>query len=163
MAGQPTSPPYTGYWAATALAPFLVRPIAASMMVTASSAPLDLLNFQTMIDQKSGEFDQAAARAGYAVPIPPTATQGFQVAMRVTRDGAIADALRLIYTGPDQKYVDRYEQAFQNALKEIIAGNRTIPGAAEVGGPMPKWSGIGSQIMSATIGFPNDLMIPTDF
>jgi hypothetical protein len=150
VSGQPTT--YTGYWAATALAPFLVRPIAASVMVTASSNPLDLFNFQEMIDEVSAEFDQSAAKAGYTVPIPSTATQAFKVALRVTRQGAVADALRLIYTGPDQKYVDRYEAAFQAALKAILAGDLPLPGAGESGGPIPVWAGVASSMFFASMG-----------
>lgn len=162
MPDQPTS--YTGYWAATALAPFLPRPIQASVMITASSNPVDLSRFQVIIDEKSTEFDQAAAKGGYGVPVSTTATAAYSVAQRIVRDGAAADALRLINTGPDQKYVDRYEAAFQAALKAIAAGDRPLVGAAEAGSgaPMPLWKGVSSSIIVPSMGFSLSDR-PTDF
>lgn len=161
MANQPTA--FTGYWAATALAPFLNRPIVGSYLVGPSTLPLQLDGFQEMIDERSAEFDQAAFKAGYGVPIPSTATGPFLVAKRVVRLGAVADALAMVYTGPDPKSIDRFQTAFDNALKLIAAGTMPIPGAPDSGsaGPEPIWSGISSAMFNASMGaaqtgLPND-------
>lgn len=173
MAGQPTI--WSGYWAAATLAPLMPQPGIAgpfgagqgSAIISASSFPLDLAGFQALIDQVSGEFDQAAARAGYVVPIPSTATSAYVVAQRVARQGAVSEAFRIIYTGPDQKFVDRYETAYQNALKAIEKGDRPLPGAPQdssaKGRLLPIWSGIASSIITATVGYSTDLDIPNDF
>lgn len=166
MAGQPSY--FTGYWPATALAPLLPRSVIASSIVTASSVPVDLAALQTIIDLRSGEFDQAAVKAGYITPIPTTATQGYLVAQRVVRDGVVADAMRTIgWASADAKKPKDYEDAFQNALKAIQAGDRPIPNApadpSAGGRVLPIWSGIPSPIMNATMGYARDLSLPNDF
>lgn len=156
-----------GYWNATELARYVVRPNQGSTLVHASSLPLTFVEFQEIIVQKSGEFDQAAAKAGYLVPIPTTATWAYEVARSVTRNGAVADALRIVYTGPDQKYVDRFQVMFDNALKAIEQGDRPLQGAppdpAADGRLFPAYAGIASPVLNATMGYPQDLGIPNDF
>lgn len=153
-----------GYWVASDLAGYVVQPVRGSAFVTGSSNPVNLVRFQEIIDEVSAEFDQAAAKAGYQVPIASTAS-AYMVARAVVRDGAVADVLRIAYTGPDQKYVDRFETAFQNALKAIEQGDRPLLGAAtDTGdGLVPVWSGVSSGVITATMGYPMDLGIPNDF
>lgn len=156
-----------GYWQASALAPFLVRPNQASVLIGASSLPLNLGLFQTLIDERSAEFDQAAAKAGYSVPIPSTAS-AYIVAQRIVRDGATADALRIIYTGPDPKYIDRFQAAYDNALAAIASDDRPLPGAptdSTGSGRLFAVSagGAASAVFTAVMGAPQDLGIPTDF
>lgn len=156
-----------GYWAATDLAQFLPRPNLASVMVTASSVPVNWTQFQELIDERSGEFDQAAAKAGYLVPIPTAASQGFLVARRVVRDGATADLLRQWPTG-DPKAADRYQAAFEAALKAIEQGDRPLPNAPADptgGGRLLPISGGGypSPVITASLGGPGNLSIPTDW
>lgn len=162
MAGQPTSPPPRGYWIPTALAPFFVQPLLGSYIVGASTFPVDLYNLEEMIAERSAEFDQAAMKSGYAVPVPTTATHSFLVAKRVVRDGVQADVLRQVYTGPDPKYVDRYEKAYQDALKAIATGTMALVDAGDSASVAPVWSGVPSAQMTATIGAAGRL-IPTDF
>lgn len=162
MAGQPTS--YTGYWAAATLAAFAYQPIIGSSLITGSSNPLDLEKFQRIIDLKSAEFNEAAVKQNYLTPIPSTATQAYAAAQRIVRDGALADAFRLIYTGPDPKYAQRYEDSFQNALKMLAAGDRLLPDAASnTTTALPVWSGIASAQITPSLGAVADLVIPTDF
>lgn len=155
-----------GYWQASVLAPYLVRPNQASVLITASSLPLNLGLFQKLIDERSAEFDQAAAKAGYSIPIGSTAS-AYLTAQRVVREGATADALRIIYTGPDPKYVDRFQAAYDAALKAIADGDRPLPGAstdpAGTGRLLPvSAGGSPSPYISATMGYP-ELGGPTDF
>lgn len=155
-----------GYWVATDLAQYLPQLVIGSYLVTPTSNPVNASQFQAIINMKSAEFDQAAAKAGYAVPIPTTASQGWITAQNVVRSGAIAAALYQIYTGPDAKYIDRYETSFQMAIKAIAAGDMLIPNAPwDVSGDnlYPIYSGIASPVFNATIGFPQDLGIPNDF
>lgn len=156
-----------GYWVATDLAQYIVQPITGSYLVTASSNPINASQFQEIIDEKSAQFDQAAAKAGFLVPIPTSASQAWRVAKKVVRDGATADLLRIVYTGPDQKYVDRFETSYQVALAAIAAGDMPIPAAppdpAADGRLFPLSAGIASPIFNATMGIPNDLGFVTDF
>lgn len=156
-----------GYWAASDLAQFAPRPNLASVMVTASSVPVNLGQLQELIEERSVEFDQAAAKAGYLVPIPTTASQGYTVARRVVRDGALADLMRQWPTG-DSKSADRYQAAFESALKAIEQGDRPIPNAPNDpagGGRLLPVSGGGwpSAVVTGALGGPANLDIPTDF
>lgn len=155
-----------GYWAASDLAQYVVRPNLASVLITASSVPINLTLFQEFINERSGEFDQAAARSGYLVPVPSTATQGFLVAKRVVRDGAIADVLRTWPSG-DPKASDRFQAAYDAALKAIEQGDRPLPNAPAdpTGGGrlLPVYGGYASAVITATMGYPQDLAIPNDF
>jgi hypothetical protein len=156
-----------GYWAASDLAQYVVRPNLASVVITATSIPINLVQFQELIDERSGEFDQAAAKSGYLVPVPTGATQGFLVARRVTRDGAVADVLRQWPSG-DPKIAERYQRAFEAALKAIEQGDRPLPNAPAdpTGGGrlLPVFGGgNASAVITATMGYPMDLGIPNDF
>lgn len=166
MADQPAT--WTGYWPASVLAPLLPRPNVASQSITPSSTPVDMFGLQQIIDLRSGEFDQAAAKAGYVTPVASTSAQGFQVARRIVRDGVIADAMRIVgWSGNDPKKAADYEKSFQAALKALEQGDRPLPAAPQDPGTsgrvLPIWSGIASPIMNASIGFARDLEIPTDF
>lgn len=156
-----------GYWVSTDLAQYVVQPILGSYIVTPTSFPVNASQFQEIINEVSAKFDMACAKAGFQVPIPTTATQAYLGAKAIVRDGCIADVLRVVYTGPDQKYVDRYQAMFDAALKAIEAGDRPLPGAppdaAGDGRLLPIWSGIASAVLNATIGYPQDLGIPDDF
>lgn len=156
-----------GYWVATDLAQYVVQPILGSAIVTATSSPINASQFQEIINEVSAEFDMAAAKAGYTTPIPTTASAGYLAAKAIVRDGAVADLLRIVYTGPDQKYVDRFQMAFDNALKMIESGDRPLPGApADPGSDgrlFPIYAGIASPVLNATMGYPQDLAVPQDF
>jgi len=156
-----------GYWDASDLAQYVVRPNLASVMVTASSVPVNLAQFQELINERSGEFDQAAAKSGYLVPVPSTATQGFLVARRIVRDGTTADLLRLWPTG-DSKAADRYQKAFEDALKQIEEGERPLPNAPadpSGGGRLLPMSGGGwaTPVITASLGGSGNLGIPNDW
>ena len=153
-----------GYWSATDLAALLPR-VGNQQAVTGSS-PVTITQFQTIVDLRSAEFDQAAAKAGYTVPIASSAS-GYMVAQRVVRDGASADVLRTIYTGPDNKVADRFQAAYDAALKAVAAGDMPILGAAldasDANRVLAVWDGTASAVITATMGFPQDLGIPNDF
>lgn len=153
-----------GYWVASDLAQYVVRPNMGSVLITPSSIPVNLQQFQEIIDEVSGQFDQAAHKGGYAIPVSSSAS-AYVTVRGIVRQGAVADVLRIVYTGPDSKYIDRFQTAFDNALKAIEQGDRPLPGAAADagGGVVPIWSGIASPVMNATMGFPQDLGIPNDF
>lgn len=156
----------SGYWAASDLAQYVTRPNLASVIVTATSVPVNLTQFDEIILERSGEFDQAAAKAGYLVPVPSTATAGWSVAKRVVRDGATADLLRIWPSG-DPKAADRFQAAYDAALLAIQEGNRPLPGAppdpSNSGRLLPVYGGNPSALITATMGYPQDLQIPTDF
>jgi hypothetical protein len=155
-----------GYWVPSVLAQLLPQPIVGSALVGASTLPINLTSFQIIIDENSAKFDMAAAKAGYVIPIPSTAS-GYIAAQAVTRDGITADLLRIVYTGPDSHYIDRFQQAFDAALKAIEQGDRPLPGAppdpAADGRLLPVWVGVPSKVISGTYGYPQDLGIPNDF
>lgn len=153
-----------GYWVASDLAQYVVRPNMGSVLITPSSIPINLQQCQEIIDEVSGQFDQAALKAGYAVPVSSSASAYITV-RGIVRNGAVAEILRIVYTGPDSKYIDRFQAAFDAALKAIEQGDRPLPGAsADTGdGVVPIWSGIASPVFNATMGFPQDLGIPNDF
>lgn len=155
-----------GYWSASDVAQYIVRPNLGSTIVGPSTLPVNFGQLQVIADENSALFDQAAAKAGYVVPIPSTAS-GYLVARNVVRNGITADLLRIVYTGPDQKYVDRFQAMFDAALKAIEAGDRPIQGApadpAADGRLFPIYDGAASAIIMATMGYPQDLGIPNDF
>jgi hypothetical protein len=156
-----------GYWDASDLAQYAPRPNLASVMVTASSVPVNLGQLQELIEERSGEFDQAAAKAGYLVPIPTTASQGYMVARRVVRDGTLADLMRTWPTG-DPKSADRYQAAFDKAMTAIEQGDRPIPNAPTDptgGGRLLPVAGGGwaTPVITASLGGPANLSIPNDW
>lgn len=156
-----------GYWVATDLAQYVVQPIIGSYIVTPTSFPINASQFQEIINEVSAEFDMAAAKAGFSTPIPTTASAAYLAAKAIVRDGATADVLRVVYTGPDQKYVDRFQTAFDNALKAIAAGDLPLPGAPPDPGAdgrlFPIFSGIASTVLNPSMGYPQDLAVPNDF
>lgn len=156
----------SGYWAASDLAQYVTRPNMASVIVTATSVPVNLAQFQEIINECSGEFDQAAARSGYLTPVPTTASAGYLVARRIVRAGATADLLRTWPSG-DPKAADRYQSAYDAALKAIEQGDRPLPGAPADptgnGRLLPVYGGYPSAVITATMGYPQGLAIPNDF
>lgn len=165
MAGQPST--WTGYWAAATVVGLM--PVAAgvgSNLITPTSYPLDLADFQTIIDEVSAEFDQAAAKAGYSVPIPSTATSAYTSAQRIVRQGSFSEALRAFLT-IDPKRVDPYTTAYQAALKAVAGGDLPLPGApydpSATNRLLPIWDGVASAVFTPTMGSVEGLDIPTDF
>lgn len=157
-----------GYWVASDLAQYVVRPNLGSMLIGPSTIPVNYGQFQEIINEVSAQFDMAAAKAGFVVPIPTTATQAYTAVKGITRCGITADVLRIVYTGPDQKYVDRFQAAFDAALRAVAAGDRPLPGApndpAADGRLLPISQGVASPVFTATAGFPQDLgPAPNDY
>jgi hypothetical protein len=157
-----------GYWDASDLAQYVMRANMATYLIGPSTVPMNDVQFAQIILDNSLRFDQAAAKSGYLVPIPSVATAGFGLARAIVRNGCTADALRIINTGLDPKYADRYQTMFDQALKVIEVGDRPIPGAppdpsadnrllAAFGGGNP------SAVITATMGYPQDLGIPCDW
>jgi hypothetical protein len=67
--------------------------------LTASSRPFTIAEVNTVIDRIGNELDSAAALAGYAVPIPSTATQAFSQMQLYTQWGAACRVLQVIFPG----------------------------------------------------------------
>lgn len=147
-----------GYWRASDLAEMAPRP--GGLSILASQSGLSPTTFQTMIAIVSAEFDSAAAKAGYLIPIPSTATTGYLFAQGVVEDGALAQAFGRIYTGPDSKFVDRYKLSFDVAIKAIGDGLLLIPGApndpGETGRLLVRSGGIPSSQITASMGYISD-------
>lgn len=156
-----------GYWVATDLAQYLPQPVIGSYLVTASSFPVNASQFQEIVNEVSAEFDMAAAKAGFITPIPTTAAAAYLAVKAIVRDGATADLLRIIYTGPNSKYADSYQAAFDKAMAAISAGDLPLPGAppdpAADGRLLPIYSGIASTVLNPSMGYPRDLAVPNDF
>ena len=156
-----------GYWAASDLTQYVMRAGQASYLIHASSVPINFPQFQQIILDNSLRFDQAAAKAGYLVPIPSTASAAYGLAKAITRNGITADTLRIVNTGLDPKYADRYQTMFDQALKVIEVGDRPIQGAppdpSSTNRLLPKYSGNPSAVITATMGYPQELGIPNSF
>lgn len=167
MADQPAT--WSGYWPASVLIALLPRPQSPSApIIGPTSLPLDSFGLQTIIDLRSVEFDQAAAKAGYMTPVASAAVQGFAVARRIVRDGVTADAMKIMgWAQSDPKKAADYETAFQNALKKVEQGDRPLPNTPQDPGTsgrvLPIWRGVPSPVFNGSMGYAADLSIPNDF
>jgi hypothetical protein len=157
--------PTGGYWLASDLAELAPRP--GNIQILATTLPLGATNFQAMIAICSAEFDAAAAKAGKQTPIPTTATEAYLVAQGVVQNGALARAFQRVYTGPDSKFIDRYQLAYDMAIKAIGEGTMTLPGAPDDPGQtarlLVRSQGIASPVITATMGMPRDIGTPYTF
>lgn len=140
------------YWVATELAEHLPQPVLGTKLIGATTRPVSASQFETIISLVSAEFEGKAAGAGYAVPIPSTATQAWDYARMVISYGAQWQALERIT--PGHKTADEMRAAYHGALNEIQEGKQPMLTAAETsndrGRALPRHSGIASPQVSAS-------------
>lgn len=104
--------------------------------IGASTLPLALGEITTMITEIEAELDSAAAVAGYAVPVSSSATSGFALMQKWTRDGAAARVLGVLFPGmggpgASGTLASEYRAAYQAALAALRKGEMALVGAAE--------------------------------
>lgn len=152
-----------GYWAASTLARLMPQPVQGIEVIGASTAPVNFGDFDTYISQRGAEFDGSAAKAGYAVPIPSTASSYPYVQMIVGL-GARADALDEIYSGKSSK-ADVYRSAYEMALARIASGEVPLlapKDTSQIGRQLPRGGGVASAIFTASMGAPQSMLL-SDF
>ena len=139
------------YWTASELAGMLPQAVLGRPLVTATSNPVNLDRFGTLIEMISSEVEGAAAQAGYQTPIPTTATQAFAYVRGVVRYGVGWQALEEIT--PGHKTADEYRSAYKAAIDQIREGKQSILQSSEtgdIGRSLPRGGGIASPVISAS-------------
>lgn len=113
----------------------------ANVSIGTNTDPFTLGEVASVIYRVGANFDAAAAAAGYAVPLAPPAsagaTQAWAQAQQIVLDGAAAIVLGVIFPnmtgggrGGDRVTVaDRYQKAYDDALKMLRDGNLPLVGA----------------------------------
>lgn len=120
------------YLAATELT--LLLPAGPS--IGASTKPLTLGETGSIIAEISAELDGAAAKSGYAVPIPSSVEQAWGQMQHWTRMGAGAQVLGIIFPnlggpGGQATLAKTYREAYDAALKMLRKGEVVLVGAPE--------------------------------
>ena len=107
-----------------------------NITITPTSLPLTQGEVGSLIAEVCAELDSAAAAAGYAVPIDPTATVAYAQMQRWTRQGAGAAVLGVLFPnmggpGGQTTLADQYRAAYQAALLALRKGDLPLVGAGE--------------------------------
>lgn len=139
------------YWSASELTSLLPQPVLGTPLIGATTRPVDLTKFETIIKLIAAEFEGAAAQAGYQTPIPSTATQAWEYARMVVGYGARWQALEQIT--PNHKTADEMRSAYKAAIDQIREGRQPILQAGEagtLGRALPRYGGIASPTVSAS-------------
>jgi hypothetical protein len=139
------------YWFASDLGNILPQPVLGVNLVTGSSYPISISEFDTVIGLVEGEFHAAVAEAGYGFPISTAASIAFNYAKKVVSDGAQAYVLERI--GGTQTAA-QLRKAYDEALAAIRSGKVTLLGAGELGAEggrqLPRGAGIASPFITST-------------
>lgn len=142
------------YWAATDLVHYLPQAVIGEDVITATSNPINYDEFQVLIDLVSGEFDNAAAQSGYAVPIASSATPAFEYARLVVKHGSFKEVFSSIYVGDDNTLATNYREAYERAIQDLRDGKLTLSGAAldegESSRLLPRSRGVASPWVTGT-------------
>lgn len=114
----------------------LVTILPAIGTVTGSSNPITIGEVASAVERVSAQLDGAAARAGYSVPIPSTATTAWRQMEQHTIEGAGCFVLRSFFPniggpGDNTSLSGEYCQAFRDALAAIGDGTEVLIGAPE--------------------------------
>lgn len=162
-AGLITQEEAVGYWSASALAAEFPQPVQGIEVVGASTNPVNFGGLSSYIDQNGAEFDSAAAKGGYAVPIPQTAS-AYPFVQMIVGMGARAQALEEIY-GPDSRIVVRLYAAYESALERIANGDLPLLAprdTSETGRVLPRSGATVTPRIVASMGA-GGRGFPTDF
>lgn len=141
------------YWgashasAAFALNTLVPQPVLGRPLVTGSSNPITLSDFDLLITLVEGEVGAAFAEGGYTFPVSTVASVAFVWTQKVVKDGALA---ALLDTIPGQApTASEMRKAYEAALKLIADSNIAI--LADSGGrQLPRGGGIASPVISAS-------------
>lgn len=148
------------YWVASSLARLMPQAVQGIEVIGANTQPVNLTDFDVYISQRGAEFDSAAAKAGYAVPIASTASS-YPFVQMIVGLGARADALDEIYSGKSDK-ADTYRSAYELALARISAGELPLlapPDTSGGGRQLPRGGGIVTPVITASMGAPQSLSL----
>jgi len=109
---------------------------AAVPTLTASSRPLSIPEVATICERISVELDSAAAIAGYAVPIPTTATQAYAQMALYNSWGAACLTLKTIFPGGapgagELPLAMDYCNSYAAVLDRLRESLEILPGAPE--------------------------------
>jgi hypothetical protein len=118
-------------------------------LITATSNPVNLAKFADLIDLTEGAVHGAAAAAGYAIPIPSTATDAWEYIRGVVRDGAGYEALKMIPGGGVS--AAEFRAAFNRAMDEIRSGKQPILSSkdtGETGRGLPRGGGVATPVLT---------------
>lgn len=120
------------YWIASHLAALFPQPIVGQNVITPSSNPINITELERLTLLVEGAVHGAAGAAGYAVPIPSTATDAWEYIRGVVRDGAGYESFKVIPGGG--QHAEMFRLSFQRAMEEIRSGKQPILGAPKEGG-----------------------------
>jgi hypothetical protein len=106
--------------------------------ITGSSFPLTIDEVGTIIARVSAELDGAAGAAGYAIPVPTTATQAYAQMQEYTEQGAGWRVLRRIFPGggdsASHPLASDLRDAYNATLKALREGTLILIGAGAAAG-----------------------------
>jgi hypothetical protein len=101
--------------------------------ITGSSRPMSIGDVATICERVSDELNGAAAAAGYAIPIPTTATQAYAQMALYNLYGAGCFTLRTIFPGGapggEMLLANDYCAQYQGVLAALMSGDLILPGA----------------------------------
>lgn len=116
-------------------------------LVTGSSNPLNLTDFDTIITLVEGQVGAAFGEGGYAYPVSSVASVAYVYTQKIVKDGAIAQLLESI---PGQAATAKeMRAAFDKAIAAISDGSVA---ALAVGGVKlnVRGGGVASPVVSAS-------------
>jgi hypothetical protein len=102
--------------------------------------PLNLGEVASICDEVSAELDGAVSAAGYTVPIGTAAPLALSQMKRWTKFGAGAIVMETLLPnvggvgGKSSPIADRWQTAYDNAIKAIEDGKFALPGVAKDSG-----------------------------
>lgn len=112
------------YWAASDLVNYMPQPQLGINLITGSSYPLNLTEFDTVISMTEGEVHAAVAQGGYEFPVPTSASVAYTYIQKVVSDGAQAFAIERITPGATS--AQDMKKAYDQALAAISSGKMTL-------------------------------------
>ena len=140
----------SGYWIASDLSLMLPQPVQGVPMVSATSRPVNMTGFQSIIDQISAQVDSAIAAAGYGAPIPSGVLAHDYIRFVTT----LGSRWRVLIDMGSASAGKHDQEAYYRELDLIREGIVPLVGAPPGGGAggrvLPRWGGVPSGIFSPT-------------
>lgn len=142
------------YWSAShasaafALNTLVPQPVIGRPLVTGSSNPINLADFDQLITLVEGEVGAAFGEGGYTFPVSTVASVAFVFTQKVVKDGAISQLLSAV-PGQD-KTAAEMRAAYMAELKRIADGSIAALAVAGGGKQMARGGGIASPVVSAS-------------
>ena len=129
------------YWVASDLAPFMPMPNLGVPLVGASTNPVNLTRFQSIIDEISAHVDSAISGAGYAIPVA-SGVQAYEYVRLIVTTGVRWRTLIDMGSASAGKYDGEW---YNHELRLLRDGKMPLPGAGkdtgETGRLLPRWGG----------------------